>query len=1164
MIELIPTWFILVVCAATMLVNRAGASRVFFDVIGVFYGNRMLKDARAQFATLNSLALDGLSGIEDAASMFGAKMAALTDDVIPIANRIADARIEFEKFVETADDADKIAREVVQIGQGFGFTADQALMAAARMAQLSSVVGPDVIPAATQVGMEFGLIGGMGTEEAMTKLINLQQQTGFMLGEMTLEQFRAMDAEEQANIVRENSIATLDQLNTIENRSAATMQHMTFVMNQFASQADLANESIAGMAAQSATLIEAGEEQGKAGRALKQIYARLGADTSGAATEIEALGVATRDSNGDMRALTQIVNELAPAYQNLNGEQKTNLAIAVAGTHHYARFLKLMENNERTQELMIQSTLGLSPAMDEVNIRLQNQVTVLRDAEARLDKYKGTLGDALTPSVIMATEVQAEYNKQLTAVFAGTGGSVLNNLFGVAKVVQDTASGFYQNYVNMLQLNVAIATQKVLTASLRGEEMIREDFMSSKLRGRQRFNNLINTELEEQNQKSALAGMIARDLLIDTETRAMMERTVSNEQLNQMKNDLARQVSEQRRLENEQDIMQFERQKTREQLARLSLLVRENEVEQQITQEAAEQAQLAADDAAADLDVAMAGDKRKTVTKQLISDATTLLDSSIKDLQLAEQQLIILREQHEEMLEHEISLERLKADDSDRLELITLQLNALRERNKESAAEIGHLVANAEAERQRADAQSEMDDSKEIEKRGVAIGKEAVAAQQLAMSMMAAGSAMMMFSGATKDAEAREKRMRVAMILMNAAMIPQIFGMMKLTKQMGIGISVETIMERARHRIAVATGQATAANQAYSISLNSIVVGALSAEGAVSKLSGAFYRAIAPLAAFIAVGYGLTFLMEKLGFFGDTEQFAQTGTSSIQDTADAFKDNTKSITQLANEIVEYENEIDRISGLEGAQYEDRKQQLLDLISLNERLIGVVGSETADALGFEAAAEELFALQTELDDITGTFGKFNEETGRFAMIGGEGFMDSAGFALNRIVLGSTGAMGEAADEAAVLTQQINDLLASNEDFANFIESEGIDNIDEFVEALLQNDKALDNLQKTINGSEGSMGGFNSEIENSIQLFDEFNNAREELFFGFKAGNITGDLVKQIEQKGVENFVANTEIIMTNNFNGMTTDQVADEILRKINERAVTNGINVSPA
>tara|TARA_A100001515_G_scaffold141523_2_gene138627 strand:+ start:295 stop:3792 length:3498 start_codon:yes stop_codon:yes gene_type:complete len=1165
MIELFPSWIIAVVFAATMLVNRAGASRVFFDVIGVFYGNRMLKDAKAQFATLNSLALDGLSGIEDAASMFGAKMAALTDDVIPIANRIADARIEFEKFVESADDADKIAREVVEIGQGFGFTADQALMAAARMAQLSSVVGPDVIPTATQVGMEFGLIGGMGTEEAMTKLINLQQQTNFMLGENTLEQFRAMDAEEQANVVRENSIATLDQLNTIENRSAATMQHMTFVMNQFASQADLANESIAGMAAQSATLIEAGEEQGKAGRALKQIYARLGADTSGAASEIEKLGVATRDSNGDMRALTQIVNELAPEYAKLNGEQKTNLAIAVAGTHHYARFLKLMENNERTQELMIQSTLGLSPAMDEVNIRLQNQVTVLREAEAELDRYKGTLGDALTPSVIMATQVQAEYNKQLTSVFAGRGGDFLNNLFGVSKVVQDTASGFFQNFVNIVQMNVALATQKVLTASLRGEEMIREDFMSSKLRGRQRFNNLINTELEEQNQKSALAGMIARDLLINTETRAMMERTVTDEQLNQMKNDLARQVSEQRRLENEQDIMQFERQKTKEQLARLSLLLRENEIEQQITQEAAEQAQFAADDAASDLDKHKTMDKRTKEAKQLEASANARLDSSMKEIQLAEQQLIILREQHEEMLEHEMSLERLKADDSDRLELITLQLNALKERNKESAAEIGHIMANREAERQRVATQSQLDDDEKIEKQALAYGKQAVAGQQLAMSMMAAGSAMMMFSGATDNAEDRQKRMRVAMVLMNTAMIPQILSMAKLSKEMGIGINLETIKTLVMKNSTVETAKATTGNTLLAGSYTAVATAARAAGAAAFSASKSIAKSLAPMAAMIGIGYLLTGLMERAGVFGDAELFSEEGTASIQDTAEAFDNNTKSITELANEIVEYQNELDRIVDLEGQQYEDRRTQLLDLIALNQRLIGVVGSQVAEELGFQQAAETLFALEGQLGDIEQKFGAFDPETGTFKEFSDEfGILENIGQIMNR----SDRFMKEELDasriEAQRLSNEINILLASNADFAEFIETNGVTSLEQFIEALAQNDRELGNLQDTLNGSEGDLGAFNSEIENSIQLFDEFNNAREELFFGFKAGNVTGDLVKQIEQKGVENFVANTEIIMTNNFNGMTTDQVADEILRKINERAVTNGINVSPA
>ena len=73
--------------------------------------------------------------------------------------------------------------------------------------------------------------------------------------------------------------------------------------------------------------------------------------------------------------------------------------------------------------------------------------------------------------------------------------------------------------------------------------------------------------------------------------------------------------------------------------------------------------------------------------------------------------------------------------------------------------------------------------------------------------------------------------------------------------------------------------------------------------------------------------------------------------------------------------------------------------------------------------------------------------------------------------------------------------------------------------------------------------------------------EFGSSREEMFFGFKAGNVTGDLVKQIKQQGVENFIANTEIIMTNNFNGMTTQQAADEIVSQI-ESSATLSIGAS--
>ena len=73
--------------------------------------------------------------------------------------------------------------------------------------------------------------------------------------------------------------------------------------------------------------------------------------------------------------------------------------------------------------------------------------------------------------------------------------------------------------------------------------------------------------------------------------------------------------------------------------------------------------------------------------------------------------------------------------------------------------------------------------------------------------------------------------------------------------------------------------------------------------------------------------------------------------------------------------------------------------------------------------------------------------------------------------------------------------------------------------------------------------------------------EFAGAREELFFGFKAGNVTGDMIKQVQQGGIETFIANTEVIMTNNFNGMTTEEVAEQILDEIERGGRARGMTI---
>ena len=87
-------------------------------------------------------------------------------------------------------------------------------------------------------------------------------------------------------------------------------------------------------------------------------------------------------------------------------------------------------------------------------------------------------------------------------------------------------------------------------------------------------------------------------------------------------------------------------------------------------------------------------------------------------------------------------------------------------------------------------------------------------------------------------------------------------------------------------------------------------------------------------------------------------------------------------------------------------------------------------------------------------------------------------------------------------------------------------------------------------------------YTDSLSTATDAQEKFMNSREEMFFGFKAGNVQGALVKQIQQQGVETFIANTEVIQTNNFNGMTTREMANIVLDSIEREAGVRGINLS--
>ena len=162
-----------IVCAITLLVLRAGASRVFFDIVGTYQADRLIKDQDAALTVYESLYLDTFNGIQEAAQEIGDQFTDLVDHLRPMTEEIEEARIQLEKFLDMAEsDMKLVQQEIIDIGQAFAFAADEAMLAGAKMAQLSGVLGPGSVGAGTEIGMMFGLISGMETDAAMQRMVD--------------------------------------------------------------------------------------------------------------------------------------------------------------------------------------------------------------------------------------------------------------------------------------------------------------------------------------------------------------------------------------------------------------------------------------------------------------------------------------------------------------------------------------------------------------------------------------------------------------------------------------------------------------------------------------------------------------------------------------------------------------------------------------------------------------------------------------------------------------------------------------------------------------------------------------------------------------------------------------------------------------------------------
>ena len=177
------------------------------------------------------------------------------------------------------------------------------------------------------------------------------------------------------------------------------------------------------------------------------------------ANKVEAalatIGIALRDSAGEFRALQDVMDELGMKWNDLSRNQQAYIATVAAGSRQQSRFLALMNNYDRTLDLITESQNSAGAAAQQYAI-YQDSIAA---AQARLTAswenfYSKIVDNGLIKTAIngMATLVDtlSHIPPIITVIGAAIGALELQNIFRIMhrseSSVSKLAGGFKDLY----------------------------------------------------------------------------------------------------------------------------------------------------------------------------------------------------------------------------------------------------------------------------------------------------------------------------------------------------------------------------------------------------------------------------------------------------------------------------------------------------------------------------------------------------------------------------------------------------------------------------------------------------------------------------------------------------------------------------------------------
>lgn len=411
---------------------------------------------------------------------------------------------------QSADEMDKFAVKANKAAENLGKSTLDYTKAALTYYQQG--LSDDEVAARTEVTMKASNVTGQSTDDVAEQLTAVWN--GFKVA--------AADTEEY-----------VDKLAAVGAATASDLEELSSGMAKVASGAASMGVNIDQLTASLATIVSTTRQDASSvGTALKTIYSRI-ADIKAGADDAETtlgnysgkmaeLGFNVLDSEGKMRDLGVVMEEIGNDWKNLSREQQIYLAQTMAGTRQYNNLIALFDNWEEYQSALNVSQKAAGTLQKQQNVYLESTTAHINELNTAWDSlYHSTLDADTINTVTDGLKVLVKLTDNWIQSIGG-GKGVLLNLGAIAtnvfsKQIASSIAISINNLKSEKQEIEEIQARLKLTDEVRNNKTYDEEsraiaqmandsikYTSVMSQSQQEYSNsLIETQTQLLNQKAA-------------------------------------------------------------------------------------------------------------------------------------------------------------------------------------------------------------------------------------------------------------------------------------------------------------------------------------------------------------------------------------------------------------------------------------------------------------------------------------------------------------------------------------------------------------------------------------------------------------------------------------------------------------------------------------